>query len=42
MDKYDIWDKINELLDVAVSNLDKDDVDWLINELINDLEELSN
>ena len=40
MDKYDICDKINELLDVAVSNLDKDDFNWLIDALINDLEEL--
>lgn len=40
MDKYEICDKIDELLDVAVSNLDKDDVNWLIDGLINDLENL--
>ena len=40
MDKYEIYDKINDLLDVAVSNLDKNDVNWLIDGLINDLEEL--
>lgn len=40
MDKYDISGKISELLDIAVSNLNVEDMDWLIDRLINELEDL--
>lgn len=40
MDKYDISGKISELLDIAVSNLNVEDMDWLIDRLINELENL--
>ena len=38
MDKYDISGKISELLDIAVSNLNVEDMDWLIDRLINELQ----
>ena len=40
MDRYYIYGKIAEELDLAIDNLQKEDVDWLIDALINDLEEL--
>lgn len=38
MDRYEIYNKINELLYVAVNNLYQHDVNWLIDNLIADLE----
>ena len=40
MDRYYIYEKIAEELDLAIDNLQKEDVDWLIDRLIRDLEEL--
>lgn len=40
MDRYYIYGKIAEELDLAIDNLQKEDVDWLIDRLIRDLEEL--
>lgn len=40
MNKYDIYEEITELLDRAVSDLDRDEIDWICNNLMNDLEEL--
>lgn len=40
MDKYDIYNKINDLFDTAINDLDKEDVNWLINGIMSDLEDL--
>lgn len=40
VDRYDIYNGITELLDKAVSTLDHDDVEWLIEGLEGDLNEL--
>lgn len=40
MNKYDIYKEITELLDRAVSDFDRDEIDWICNNLMNDLEEL--
>ena len=40
LDKYEIYNKINDLLDTAINDLNKDDLNWLINGLISDLEDL--
>ena len=40
MDRYYIYGKIAEELDLAIDNLQKEDVDWLIDRLIRELEEL--
>lgn len=40
MDRYYIYGKITEELDLAIDNLDKNDVNWLIDRLIQDLEDL--
>ena len=40
MNRYDIYAKINELLDVAVNNLYQHEVNWLIDRLMIDLKDL--
>ena len=40
MDRYEIYNKISELLDVAVNNLYQHDVNWLIDRLMTDLKDL--
>ena len=40
MDRYEIYNKISELLDVAVNNLYQHDVNWLIDNLMIDLKDL--
>ena len=40
MDRYYIYGKIAEELDLAIDNLKNEDVDWLIDRLIHDLKEL--
>ena len=40
MDRYEIYNKINELLDVAVNNLYQHEVNWLIDRLMIDLKDL--
>ena len=40
MDRYYIYGKITEELDLAINNLQNDDIDWLIDSLMNDLKEL--
>ena len=40
MDRYEIYNKISELLDVAVNNLYQHEVNWLIDRLMADLKDL--
>lgn len=40
MGRYEIYNKINELLDVALNNLYQHDVNWLIDRLMIDLKDL--
>ena len=40
MDRYYIYGKIIKELDLAINNLRNDDMDWLIDNLMNDLKEL--
>ena len=40
MDRYEIYNKISELLDVAVNNLYQHEVNWLIDRLMTDLKDL--
>ncbi len=40
MDRYEIYNKISELLEVAVNNLYQHDVNWLIDNLMIDLKDL--
>lgn len=40
MNRYYIYNKINELLDEPVNNLYQHDVNWLIDSLMTDLKDL--